>query len=69
MKIVGRYLLRMMLFLAFIIFILNLHYDKLLDFFFTNQTLNSIIIFVIFIGNILYSKTNIYNKIRIKLVK
>ncbi len=53
MKIVGRYLLRMMLFLAFIIFILNLHYDKLLDFFFTNQTLNSIIIFVIFIG-ILY---------------
>ena len=50
MKIVGRYLLRIMFFLTFIIFVLNLHYDKLLNFFLTNQTLNSIIIFVILIG-------------------
>ena len=50
MKIVGRYLLRIMFFLAFIIFVLNLHYDRLLNFFLTNQTLNSIIIFVILIG-------------------
>jgi biopolymer transport protein ExbB/TolQ len=53
MKIIGKYLLRIMSFLAFIIFVLNLHYDKLLNFFLTNQTLNSIIIFVILIG-ILY---------------
>ena len=43
----------MMFFLAFIIFVLNLHYVKLLNFFQTNQTLNSIIVFVILIG-ILY---------------
>jgi biopolymer transport protein ExbB/TolQ len=53
MKIIGKYLLRIMFFLALIIFVLNLHYDKLLNFFLTNQTLNSIIIFVILIG-ILY---------------
>ena len=53
MKIIGKYLLRIMFFLTFIIFVLNLHYDKLLNFFLTNQTLNSIIIFVILIG-ILY---------------
>tara|TARA_E500000075_G_C6958603_1_gene303793 strand:+ start:424 stop:1368 length:945 start_codon:yes stop_codon:yes gene_type:complete len=53
MKIVGKYLLRIMFFLAFIIFVLNLHNDKLLNFFLTNQTLNSIIIFVILMG-ILY---------------
>ena len=50
MKIVGRYLLRIMFFLVFILFILNLHYDKLLNFFLTNQTLNSIIIFIILMG-------------------
>ena len=53
MKIVGKYLLRIMFFLVFILFVLNLHYDKLLNFFLTNQTLNSIIIFVILLG-ILY---------------
>ena len=53
MKIVGKYLLRIVFFLAFILFVLNLHYDKLLNFFLTNQTLNSIIIFVILMG-ILY---------------
>ena len=53
MKIVGKYLLRIVFFLVFIIFVLNLHYDKLLNFFLTNQTLNSIIIFVILVG-ILY---------------
>ena len=53
MKIVGKYLLRIVFFLVFILFVLNLHYDKLLNFFLTNQTLNSIIIFVILIG-ILY---------------
>ena len=50
MKIVGKFLLRIGLFLAAILTILNLHYDKLLDFFLTNQTLNSIIIFIIIIG-------------------
>ena len=50
MKIVGKYLLRIMFFLALILFVLNLHYDKLLNFFLTNQTLNSIIIFVILMG-------------------
>ena len=50
MKIIGRYLLRIVIFLTAILFILNLHYDKLLNFFLTNQTLNSIIIFIIFIG-------------------
>ena len=53
MKIVGKYLLRIVFFLVFILFVLNLHYDKLLNFFLTNQTLNSIIIFVILLG-ILY---------------
>ena len=53
MKIVGKYLLRIVFFLVFILFVLNLHYDKLLNFFLTNQTLNSIIIFVILTG-ILY---------------
>ena len=53
MKIVGKYLLRIVFFLVFILFVLNLHYDKLLNFFLTNQTLNSIIIFVILMG-ILY---------------
>ena len=50
MKIVGKYLLRIMFFLVFILFVSNLHYDKLLNFFLTNQTLNSIIIFVILMG-------------------
>lgn len=50
MTIIGRYLLRIVIFLTAILFILNLHYDKLLNFFLTNQTLNSIIIFIIFIG-------------------
>ena len=50
MEIIGRYLLRIVIFLTAILFILNLHYDKLLNFFLTNQTLNSIIIFIIFIG-------------------
>ena len=53
MKLVGKYLLRIFVFLAAIIALLNFHYDNLLNFFLTNQTLNSIIIFVITIG-ILY---------------
>ena len=59
MKIVGKYLLRIVFFLVFILFVLNLHYDKLLNFFLTNQTLNSIIIFVILMG-ILYILRQLY---------
>ena len=50
MRLVGKYLLRIFVFLAAIIALLNFHYDNLLKFFLTNQTLNSIIIFVITIG-------------------
>ena len=53
MKLVGKYLLRIFVFLSAIIALLNFHYDNLLKFFLTNQTLNSIIIFVITVG-ILY---------------
>ena len=50
MKIVGKYVLRIILFLILISSILYLHFDKLESFFFTNETLNSIIMFVITIG-------------------
>ena len=50
MKIIGKYILRIILFLILISSILYLHLEKLKNFFLTNQTLNSIIIFVITIG-------------------
>ena len=50
MKIVGKYILRILLFLILISFILYLYIEKLTDFFFTNQALNSIILLVIAFG-------------------
>ena len=50
MKIVGTYILRILFFLILISFILYLYIEKLTDFFFTNQALNSIILLVIAFG-------------------
>ena len=50
MKIVGKYILRILFFLILISFILYLYIDKLINFFFTNQALNSIILLVIAFG-------------------
>jgi ABC-type bacteriocin/lantibiotic exporter with double-glycine peptidase domain len=50
MKIVGKYILRISFFLILISFILYLYIDKLINFFFTNQALNSIILLVIAFG-------------------
>ena len=50
MKIVGKYILRIFLFLVLISSLLYLYIEKLKDFYLTNQTLNSIIIFVIIVG-------------------
>ena len=50
MKIVGKYILRILFFLTLISFILYLYINKLTDFFFTNQALNSIILLVIAFG-------------------
>ena len=50
MKIVGKYILRILLFLVLISSLLYLYAEKLKDFYLTNQTLNSIIIFIISVG-------------------
>lgn len=50
MKIVGKYILRILLFLVLISSLLYLFIEKLKNFYLTNQTLNSIIIFIITIG-------------------
>jgi len=50
MKIVGKYILRILFFLILVSFLLYLYIDKLTDFYFTNQTLNSIILLVIAFG-------------------
>ena len=50
MKIVGKYILRILLFLVLISSLLYLYIEKLINFYLTNQTLNSIIIFIITIG-------------------
>ena len=50
MKIVGKYILRILFFLILISFILYLYIEKLTVFFFTNQALNSIILLVIAFG-------------------
>lgn len=50
MKIIGKYILRILLFLILISSVMYLHIEKLKDFYLTNQTLNSIIIFVIVVG-------------------
>ncbi|MBD22594.1 MAG: flagellar motor protein MotA [Alphaproteobacteria bacterium] len=50
MRIIGKYILRIILFLVLISSILYLHFEKLKNFYLTNQTLNSIIVFVITVG-------------------
>ncbi len=50
MKIIGKYILRIFLFLILVSSILYLHVENLKSFYLTNQTLNSIIIFVIIVG-------------------
>ncbi len=50
MKIVGKYILRIILFLVLISSLLYLYIEKLINFYLTNQTLNSIIIFIITVG-------------------
>tara|TARA_B100001057_G_scaffold205743_1_gene206440 strand:- start:143 stop:1087 length:945 start_codon:yes stop_codon:yes gene_type:complete len=50
MKIVGKYILRILFFLILVSFLLYLYIDKLTNFYFTNQTLNSIILLVIAFG-------------------
>ena len=50
MKIVGKYILRIILFLVLISSLLYLYIEKLKNFYLTNQTLNSIIIFIITVG-------------------
>ena len=50
MKIVGKYILRILFFLILVSFLLYLYLDKLTNFFFTNQTLNTIILLVIAFG-------------------
>ena len=50
MKIVGKFILRVILFLALISSLIFFHFEKLKSFFLTNQTLNAIIIFVLIFG-------------------
>ena len=62
MKIVGKYILRIFLFLVLISSLLYLYIEKLKDFYLTNQTLNSIIIFCYCRWHHLYFQTNIIIK-------
>ncbi len=50
MKIVGKYLLRIIFFLSVISTLLFYQFQNLTNFYLTNQTLNSIIIFIISVG-------------------
>jgi len=50
MKIIGKYILRILMFLILVSATLFFYIDDLKNFFFTNQTLNSIILIVIFCG-------------------
>ena len=50
MKIIGKYILRILLFLILVSVTLFFYINDLKSFFFTNQTLNSIILIVIFCG-------------------
>ena len=60
MKIISKYLVRIIVFLALISCLLFLHFDKLNNFFLTNQSLNSIILAVITIG-IIYILKQLFN--------
>ena len=50
MKIIGKYILRILMFLILVSIILFFYIDDLKSFFLTNQTLNSIILIIIFCG-------------------
>ena len=50
MKIIGKYLIRIILFLSLLTFFLYLYLDNLKSFFITNEKLNSIILIVILTG-------------------
>ena len=62
MKIVGKYILRILLFLVLISSLLYLFIEKLKNFYLTNQTLNSIIIFIITVGIIYILKQTLLLK-------
>ena len=62
MKIVGKYILRIILFLVLISSLLYLYIEKLINFYLTNQTLNSIIIFIITVGIIYILKQTLLLK-------
>ena len=65
MKIVGKYLIRILFFLSLISGLLFLHFENLESFFLTNQTLNSVILIVIGTGIIFIIKQliNIKNEL------
>lgn len=65
MKIIGKYLIRILFFLFIISGLLFLHFEKLESFFLTNQTLNSVILIVIGSGIIFIIKQliNIKNEL------
>ena len=65
MKIVGKYLIRILFFLTIISSLLFLHFENLESFFLTNQTLNSVILIVIGSGIIFVIKQliNIKNEL------
>ena len=65
MKIVGKYLIRILFFLSLISGLLFLHFENLESFFLTNQTLNSVILIVIGSGIIFIIKQliNIKNEL------
>ena len=60
MKIVGKYLLRIIFFLSVISTLLFYQFENLANFYSTNQTLNSIIIFIISVG-IIYILKQLFN--------
>ena len=65
MKIIGKYLIRILFFLSIISGLLFLHFENLKSFFLTNQTLNSVILVVIISGIIFIIKQliNIKNEL------
>ncbi len=60
MKIIGKYLIRILFFLSLISGLLFIHFQDLKNFFLTNQTLNSVILIVIAAG-IIYVLKQIIN--------
>ena len=65
MKVIGKYLIRILFFLTIISSLLFLHFENLESFFLTNQTLNSVILIVIGSGIIFVIKQliNIKNEL------